>query len=119
VKHNNIINEINDNLDSTKEYVFNYRKQIYNNFTNKFRNHLDNFVEISQKLYNNLYIYIEKKINDNGNINILLNKYNNIIYDLINNTNYFFKLNKNKIKSIHLNIEMPLEKFNKGLEKIK
>jgi len=118
VEHNNVINQINDNLDSTKEYVLNYRKKIYNNFINEFSKHLDNYVEISQKLYNNLYMYIEKKINDNGNINILLNEYNKIIYDLIDNNNYIFKFNKNKNKFFHLNIDIPLEKVNKGLEKI-
>jgi hypothetical protein len=118
VKHHNNINKINDNLESTKQYVLNYRKKIYNNFINKFSKHLDNYVEISQKLYNNLYIYTEKKINDNGNINILLNEYNKIIYDLINNNNYIFRFYNNENKSIHLNIEISLEKLNKGKEKI-
>jgi len=118
VDHHDNYNKINDNLESTKEYVLNYRKKIYNNFINEFSKHLDNYVEISQKLYNNLYIYTEKKINDNENINILLNEYNKILYDLIDNNNYIFRFYNNENKSIHLNIETSLEKVNKRLEKI-
>ena len=117
VEHNDNINKIIDNLKSTKEYTSNYKKKIVNNFISEFSIYFDNFVEISQKLYNNLYNYTEKKINDNGNINIILNEYNKIIYDFIDN-NYIFRFYNNESKSINLNIEMSLEKVNKELEKI-
>ena len=117
VDHNDNINKIIDNLKSTKEYTSNYKKKIVNNFINEFSKFLDNYVGISQKLYNNLYNYTEKKINDNGNINILLNEYNKIIYDIIDN-NYIFRFYNNENKSVNFNIELSLEKVNKELEKI-
>jgi len=118
VEGNDYINKIIDNLKSTKEYVYNYRIKIYNNFIKEFSKNLDNFVGISQTLYNNLYIYTEKKINDNENINILLSEYNTILYNMIDTKNYIFSIYNNGDKSINLNIEMSLEKVNKGLEKI-
>ena len=117
VEHNDNINIIIDNLKSTKEYTSNYKKKIVNNFISEFSQFFDNFVKISQNIYNNLYNYTEKKINDNGNINILLNEYNKIIYDFIDN-NYIFRFYNNENKSINLNIEISLENVNKELEKI-
>ena len=118
VEHSDNIEKVISNLKSTKEYAYNYRKKIYNNFINEFSNYLDKYVGISQKLFNNLYIYTEKKINDHENINILLNEYNKIIYDFIDKNNYIFRFNNNENKFINQSIEIFFGKLNKGLEKI-
>ena len=78
VPHTNNIKLVLENLDKTDIYLLNETDKIVNNFINKFDVYLSNYVEYCQKLYFNLYQFVETKIN-NSRINSLLNKYQNTI----------------------------------------
>ena len=81
---------------------------ILNNFIKKFEKYLSKNIQYIQKLYSNLYQFVENKIN-NSKINQLLLKYNSLFNDIINN-NYYKEILEifNKEKNIE-------EKLNNSL----
>ena len=86
--HRNNINKILRDLSKTNLYLNEKSIIIIQNFINKFDKYLINYVFYIQTLYNNLYTYYENKINNHENIQNIINEYNSIIYEsLDNNTN--------------------------------
>ncbi len=86
-EHTNNLYLVIKNLKPIEKYVINYTNQIFDKFILKFNKYLDSCVKISNNLYNHLYSFTESKINDNQNLNELLSEYQNLFYDIVNNSN--------------------------------
>jgi len=122
-EHTNNLNLLVNNLIHTEIYIKDYKNKIFAQFTNKFEKYLDNIINISNRLYNNLYMFTEEKIKNNKNLEIIISDYHNIVYNMINvNSNknllneiYFINQNE-KIKN---NSECILNEIENGLKKIK
>ena len=122
-EHTNNLNLLVNNLIHTEIYIKDYKNKIFAQFTNKFEEYLDNIINISSRLYNNLYSFTEEKIKNNKNLEVIISDYHNIIYNMINiNSNknllneiYFINQNE-KIKN---NIDIILNEIENGLKKIK
>ena len=116
VPHTNNIKLVLENLDKTDIYLLNETDKIVNNFINKFDVYLSNYVEYCQKLYFNLYQFVETKIN-NSRINSLLNKYQNTISENANidsNNGLLQRLN-NETKDIGNNINNYLRNLEENI----
>ena len=120
-KHTNNINLVIVDLKKTNEYLKNEVNSIINNFTNKIDVYLNNYISICQILYDDLYKYVENKIN-NSNIQILGNHYINVFNkDIINmnsNDNLLERFCKNKsISNNNINNSINILKGNINLLK--
>ena len=118
VPHTNNINLVINNLKPIETYVLNYTNQIYDNFILKFNKYLDSCVKISNDLYNHLYSFTENKINDNQNLNELLSEYQNVFYNIVNDSNKDLINFKNN-EDINNNVEIVLKEMKNQLENIK
>ena len=106
--HDNI-NKVKLDIKHTTKYLTHSTKLIYNNFINKIDKYISNYINITQKLYDNLHIYVESKINNNNNIKMLFDKYEEEYHSIINiNSNYgilkqlYNKINKDKDDYINI-----------------
>ena len=88
LKTTNNIKKINMDISPSIEYVKKNSKPIFENFNKKVDKYLSAYINYIQILYNNLYTYVENRINNNYNIQILLNNYKNIF-------DYLLKYNSN------------------------
>ena len=105
VPHTNNIKLVLKNLDKTDKYLLNEINKIFNHFISKIDVYLSNYAAYYQKLYFNLYQFVETKIY-NSRINSLLNKYQNTINENVNidsNNGLLQRLN-NETKIIGINI---------------
>ena len=59
--------------------------KLMKNYINEFDKYLNNIIQYSKNLYSNLYYYMEEKINNNNNLNMILNDYKNIFNNIIKN----------------------------------
>ena len=122
-EHRNNLDLLVNNLISTEKYIKDYKNKIFEKFTNKFGKYLDNIINISNSLYNDLYSFTEGKINNNENLEVLMREYKNIFYNMKNinlNTNLFnqiYFINQNE--KINNNIDTILNEIEDGLKKIK
>ena len=104
----NNIYRVNIDLSHTKNYLNNITDHLIKNHTNKINEFLSNYANCTQELYENLYNYVENKINYHNNTKILFNNYENIYKDLIDSNSNYGLLDKlyNKItneKLIYIN----------------
>ena len=97
---NNIYYVIRD-LSKTNLYLKENINKVIQNFINKFDNYLNNYVSTIQALYNDLYNYYEEKNNNHGNIEILLNDYENILNETI-----FYDSNQNLSKKYIIQLKI-------------
>ena len=87
-KNQNNINKITKNLASIDIDIKNSVIELIKNFTSTIDFYLDNYISISQTLYNNRNNFYNNKINDHSNIIKILNKYETLLNNmLINDTN--------------------------------
>ena len=85
----NNINNVNIDVSNIKDYLNNIADNLVKNQKNKINIILSNYVNCIQNLYKNLYTYVEGKINNNNNIQLLFNNYENVYKKLIDsNSNY-------------------------------
>ena len=84
----NNINKVNIDISPSIKYVKKNSKPIFENFNKKVDKYLSKYIYYIQMLYKNLHTYVENKINNNTNIQILLNNYKNIF-------DYLLKYNSN------------------------
>ena len=117
--HRDNINKVLRNLSKTNLYLNENSKIIIQNFINKFDKYLNNYVFYTQTLYNNLHIYYENKINNHENIQAILNEYNSIIYELLdNNSNSKIIERNHKFESNFANLlNKIIIKFGNNIEK--
>ena len=115
------INKIISNLKVTKDYLNKKFSDFINNFINKFDVHLNYYINYSQNLYDNLYKYTNRTIHNNSNIQIILDNYQNIFNNILNNSteekiferiNSNYLLNGSKISDIILKFENNLFEIN-------
>ena len=122
-EHTNYLNLLVNNLIQTEIYIKDYKKKIFSQFTNKLEEYLDNIINISNRLYNNLYSFTEEKIKNNKNLEVIISDYHNIIYNMINNNSNKNLLNEiyfiNQNEKIKNNIDTILNGIEDGLKKIK
>jgi len=117
----NIFNVVRD-LSRTNLYLNEKSNIIIQNFINKFDKYLKNYVFYTQTLYNNLYNYYENKINNHENIQIILNDYNAIIYESLDNNSNSKIMERidNKVGSSFENLmNNIIIKFENNIEQIK
>ena len=121
VKSRNNINKIVKNLSTTKGDLSAKFNILINNFINKFDVYLNSYINISQTLYNNLYQYTEEKINNNKNIELILNRYQNVLNNMLSNNtdekilekSFFYKdFNKSTITNITTQLEKNIFEMN-------
>jgi hypothetical protein len=101
----NNINLVIKNLKPIEKYVINYTNQIFDKFILKFNKYLDSCVKISNNLYNHLYSFTENKLSNNQNLNKLLSEYQNVFYNIVNNSNKDLITFKNN-EDINNNVEI-------------
>ena len=82
--HTNNINLVKQNLIETDLFLKNQKNIILNNFKKKIENYLNHYHSYCQDLYNNLYQYVENKLNNKKEINNLL-EYQDIFNIVIRN----------------------------------
>ena len=70
-------------LSLTKQYLSQKFNDIITNFIDEFDLYLNNYVNYSQTLYDNLCKYTEEKIKNNTNIQSTLNEYKSIINNIL------------------------------------
>ena len=83
------IDRIVKDLSQTKDYIKLKVNKLTNDYINKFKYYLNDYININliQKFYDNLYEYTEERIQINENINLILIDYRNLVNNLlINNT---------------------------------
>ncbi len=114
----NNINLVIKNLKPIEKYVINYTNQIYDKFILKFNQYLDSCVKISNNLYNHLYSFTENKLSNNQNLNKLLSEYQNVFYNIVNNSNKDLINFKNN-EDMNDNFEIVLKEMKNNLENIK
>ena len=90
------INLVINNLTDIDNYFLKNTNLMIEKFKNKFKDYLLNFVKYSKNIYDSLYDYTEKKINNNSDINDYIIIYNNIMNDTIEN-----KSNYNLIEKLY------------------
>ena len=98
-KKNNI-NKVIKNLTLTKKYLDQKFDNFIKKFINKFDRYLNYYINFSQELYNDLNKYINGKINNDKNIEILLNDYQKIFNNILENNTLdklFEKVNSNNL----------------------
>ena len=117
-EHTNNIYLVINNLKPIEKYVISYTNQIYDKFILKFNKYLDSCVKISNNLYNHLYSFTENKINDNQNLNELLSEYQNVFYNIVNDSNKDL-INFNNNEDINNSVEIILKEMTNQLENIK
>ena len=82
--HTNNINLVKQDLIETDIFLKNQKNNILSNFIKKIENYLNQYHLYCQDLYNNLYKYVENKINNKEGIkNLIL--YQDIFNNIINN----------------------------------
>ena len=113
----NNINKIIKNLSVTKKYFNEKIDNFIINFIDNFDKYFKNIIKYSRDLYDNLYDYTTKKINNSENIKIILNDYQNIFTNMLNNitfekifeqinNNYLF--NDSKLSNIFIKLDNDL-----------
>ena len=117
-EHTNNIDLVIKDLKQIETYVQNYTNQIYDKFILNFNNYLESCVKISNDLYNHLYSFTENKLSNNQNLNKLLSEYQNVFYDIVNNSNKDLINFKNN-EDINNNVEIVLKEMKNDLENIK
>jgi hypothetical protein len=70
-------------LSLTKQYLSQKFNDIITNFIDEFDLYLNNYVNYSRTLYDNLYKYTEEKIKNNTNIQSTLNEYGSIVNNIL------------------------------------
>ena len=119
--HRGNINKVLRNLSKTNSYLNEKSNIIIQNFINKFDKYLKNYVFYTQTLYDNLYNYYENKINNHENIQTILNEYNAIIYESLDNNSNSKIMERidNKVESSFSNLmNKIIIKFEKNVERI-
>ena len=81
--HTNNINLVKKDLTETDIFLKNQKNIILNNFIKKIENYLNQYHSYCQDLYNNLYQYVEDKINKEEIENLMA--YQDIINIIIRN----------------------------------
>ena len=76
------------------KYLNSSTKPIINNFINRIDGHISGYVNLTQKLYDNLYIYTESKINNHNSIAILFEEYEKEFHSNIKYNSNFGLLEK-------------------------
>ena len=102
--HYNNINLVIINLKKTDNYILNEINIIKNNFVGKFNIYLNNYVSFCQKLYNNLYVYANNKINTSTMKNLTknyLNNFNEFVINISSNDDHFETMFNKKNVSIN------------------
>ena len=96
----NNIDYVNINISHTIEYINNITDIIIDNFNSRIDEYLSEYIRCIQNLYDDLFYYIDEKINNNNNIQELFNKYEEIFIKILifNSNNNIYENLKNKTK---------------------
>ena len=120
-KHKNNMNKIIKDLVLTNNYLSDSSNKLTYNFIIKFDNYLNNYITLAQTLYSNLYSYYEEKINNHDNIKNILNYYQKILNETINNDSneqLFKKFNNLKENDYKDSISNALLYFKNNVDEI-
>ena len=83
------INKVKNDLKDINDFFLENTNKIIDDFKNRFKINLINYVNCGKTLYDSLYNYTEYKINNNSNINLFIEVYENLINDTINKNSNF------------------------------
>ena len=84
-KSRNNINKKNKDLWKIKSNISSQLNTLINNYIKVFEPYLNEYVNYSQTLYTNIYNYYQAQINNNQNVKNIMDKYNQVFDDMMNN----------------------------------
>ena len=90
----NNIYKINNDISHIINYVNQESSLVIQNFKNKVDKYLSNYIDYINNIYTKINLYLQEKIKNHNNINFLLNKYENIFNNLLNNDSNYGLLGK-------------------------
>ena len=116
----NNIDKVNIDINHTIEYMDNITDIIIENYNNRIDKYLSKYIICIQNLYDNIYLSVENKINNNNIIQKIFSEYEQTFNKiLISNSNYglFETLNKNSneglfyLNNLEKNIDLLIYDF--------
>ena len=111
-KSRNNINKINKDLSKIKSNISSQLNTLINNYTKVFEPYLNEYVNYSQTLYTNIYNYYQAQINNNQNVKNIMDKYNQVFDDMMNN------IEDNIIKNNNFKFDTEFDSCLNNFEKI-
>lgn len=115
-KTTNNIYHVNYDISHIINYVNQESSLIFQNFKNKVDKYLSNYIYYINNIYININLYLQEKIINHNNINILLNKYENIFNNLLSNDSNYGLLEKLYHIDLSENIKYCIENLENNIK---